>query len=101
MNNIINEKQDLLIPIFQSHKIKEVFSFGSVNTPRFKVDSDIDLLISFQDGLAPLEKGELWWSLYDTLRTIFGREVDLISESSLKNPYFIQELNRTKQRIYG
>jgi predicted nucleotidyltransferase len=29
------------------------------------------------------------------------RPVDLITETSLKNPYFIEEVNETKMKIYG
>jgi uncharacterized protein len=61
----------------------------------------LDFLINFQDGLDPLERGELWWNLHDSLRESVHREIDLVSEKSLKNPYFIQEVNKTKIIIYG
>lgn len=97
----MSNKIELLKPIFQSHKVEKAYLFGSVTTEKFSAQSDIDLLVTFQDNIDPLEKGELWWSLYDSLRTHFNREIDLITESSLKNPYFIEEVNNTKQLIYG
>jgi len=75
--------------------------FGSATTNEFSENSDIDLIITFQENIDPLEKGELWWSLYDSLKAFLNREVDLITESSMKNPYFIEEVNKTKQLIYG
>jgi len=39
--------------------------------------------------------------LHDKLRDYFNREIDLITEKSLKNPYFIKEINETKKLIYG
>ena len=101
MKRSISNKIKLLKPIFQSHKIEKAYLFGSVITEKFSANSDIDILISFQDNIDPLEKGELWWSLYDSLRLHFNREIDLVTESSLKNPYFIKEINNTKQMIYG
>jgi len=48
-----------------------------------------------------LERGELWWQLHDALRQSLNREIDLLNESALKNPYFIKEVNKTKIAIYG
>lgn len=91
----------LLARLFKEHKIKNAYVFGSVVGDKFTDESDIDFLINFEEGLEPLEKGEIWWSLYDTLRDVFNREVDLLIESSLKNPYFIEEINEKKQLIYA
>lgn len=101
MKRSISNKIELLKPIFQSHKVEKAYLFGSATTEKFSAQSDIDLLVTFQDNIDPLEKGELWWSLYDSLRIHFNREIDLITENSLKNPYFIEEVNNTKQLIYG
>ena len=101
MTRSLSNKIKLLKPIFQLHKVERAYLFGSATTPDFSAQSDIDLLITFQGNIDPLEKGELWWSLYDTLRVHFNREIDLVTESSLKNPYFIEEVNNTKQLIYG
>ncbi len=87
--------------LFEKYKIKEAYVFGSVIKENFDEKSDIDFLINFQENLDPLERGELWWNLHDSLRDILKREIDLVSESSLKNPYFIKELNNTKIKIYG
>lgn len=100
MPSVFSEKDKINI-IFKKHKIEKVYLFGSVLTTKYSKDSDIDFLIKFQDSLNPLEKGELWWSLHDTLRQFFNREIDIVTESSLKNPYFIKEIEKTKQLIYG
>jgi len=91
----------LVTKIFKEHKIRSAYAFGSVISDKFNDESDIDLLISFEDGLEPLEKGEIWWNLHDTLRDIFNREIDMLIEESLKNPYFIEEINEKKQLIYA
>jgi predicted nucleotidyltransferase len=90
----------LVKKLFKEHKIKSAYAFGSVVSETFNEESDIDLLINFQDGLEPLEKGEMWWNLHDTLRNIFNRKIDLLIENSLKNLYFIEEVNEKKQLIY-
>jgi len=86
--------------MFQSHKIKNAYVFGSALGDEFNKNNDIDLLINFEENIEPLERGDLWWSLYENLQDLFHRKIDLITEASLKNKYFIQELNNTKKLIY-
>lgn len=98
---LISSKINEIRQLFKSHKIEKAYVFGSAVTGGFNENSDLDFLIKFSSGLNPLEKGELWWNLHDTLRILFNREIDIITENSLKNPYFIKELNETKELIYG
>ena len=101
----------MLHPIFQSqlplvnkllkeHKIKSAYAFGSVVSNKFNDKSDIDLLINFEEGLDPIERGELMWQLQFALEDNLNREVDLIQEKTPRNPFFIKELNETKELIY-
>ncbi len=101
MNTIISSNIEAIGQFFEKHKIEKAYVFGSAVTDDFNEDSDIDFLVKFHDGLDPLLKGRLWWELHDALRDFFKREIDLVTENSLKNPYFIKELEKTKKRIYG
>jgi uncharacterized protein len=101
LHPLIQARLPEVINLLRKHKIKNAFMFGSAVTPRFGAESDIDLLINFKEGIDPLEAGEHWWDLHDELRDLFNREIDLVTERSLKNPYFINELNSTKILIYG
>ena len=94
-NNIAEIKR-----LFNQYKVKRAYAFGSVCTDRFNEKSDIDLLIAFQDGLNPIEYGDNYFSLVDALEKLFQRHVDLITEPTLRNPYFIQSLTKTKTPIY-
>jgi predicted nucleotidyltransferase len=101
MNKIISSNIKKIKYLFKSHKVEKAYIFGSAVTGKFTEKSDLDFLIKFQSGLKPLEKGELWWNLHDALRDFFKREIDIVTESSLKNPYFIKEIDETKELIYG
>jgi predicted nucleotidyltransferase len=101
VHQILQIQLPLVKKLFKEHKIKSAYAFGSVISDKFNDESDIDLLINFEDGLEPLEKGEMWWNLYDTLRDLFNREIDLLIEGSLKNPYLIEDINEKKQLIYA
>jgi predicted nucleotidyltransferase len=101
INTSLQPHLPLIVSLFEKHKIKDAYLFGSVLTEQFDEKSDVDFLVNFYDDLDPLEKGELLWSLRFSLEDNLNRTIDLITESSLKNPYFIEELNETKHKIYG
>ena len=96
----IQQQLPLVIELFKNHKIKNAYVFGSAVTNKFNENSDVDFLINFVDGLDPLEQGELKWSLRFALEDTIHRNIDLLSENSLTNPYFIQSINQNKQLIY-
>lgn len=101
MNHLLESNKRILKKYFQEHEVEKAYVFGSVLTEEFDKNSDIDFLIEFRPNLDPLKKGELWWNLYDALRELLDREIDLVTKSSLKNPYFIKEIENTKRLIYG
>ena len=74
--------------------------FGSVCTTNFSEDSDIDFLISFSD-ISPEEYADNYFELHYKLEEIFQRPIDLVTEGSLSNPFFIKALEETKQLIYA
>ena len=61
----------------------------------------MDFLVNIQTDLDPVETGGHLWDLTYELEDLLQRHVDLITESSLKNPYFIKEINETKFPNYG
>ena len=76
------------------------YAFGSVCTPLFNQNSDVDLLISFEEGIDPIEYGDLYWSLEEKLPALLHRNIDLLTEKQLRNPYFIKVMNQTKTPLY-
>lgn len=77
-----------VIELLEKHKVKSAFMFGSVLSEKFNEESDVDFLVNLQEGLDPGDAGGHLW------------KIDLLTERSLKNPYFINEINQTKFPIY-
>lgn len=74
--------------------------FGSVVTDNFRKDSDIDFLISFDKNLTVEEYTANYFTFQYKLRELFDREIDVVTESTLSNPYFIESIDKSKQLIY-
>jgi predicted nucleotidyltransferase len=90
-----------IIQIFKNHKIVSASVFGSVVTDNFNENSDVDFLVNIEQDLDPVIAGGHLWDAYYELKDLLNREIDLLTERSLKNPYFIKELNNSKFSIYG
>lgn len=100
MNEVLKTQLPNVISLLKSHQVKRAYAFGSVVKGNFSLDSDIDLLIAFEEGLDPVKYGELYFNLADELESLLHRSVDLVTEPSLKNPYFIKDINQTKIALY-
>jgi len=87
--------------LLKRHKIKDAYVFGSAVTKNFNTSSDIDLLVNIHEEIDPVVAGGHLWDLQEELEELFKRPIDLITERSLKNPYFITEINKNKVQIYG
>ena len=85
----------------QKHKVDKLYAFGSVLTPRFTDQSDVDILVDFSPEIDHNTYADNYFELYYALKSLFGRDVDLVDASAVKNPYFKQELDETKYLIYG
>ncbi|UBM59619.1 nucleotidyltransferase domain-containing protein [Marinilongibacter aquaticus] len=84
----------------QIGKVKSLFAFGSVTREDYTNESDIDLVVDFDEN-DPLKYSELYFNLKDKLESLLLRKIDLLEERAIKNPFFKQELEQTKVKIYG
>jgi len=100
INPIIENHFDQLVALCKKYKVERVYAFGSVVTGKFDVSSsDIDLIVELAP-LPPLEKGENLLSLWNELEELYGREVDLLTDKPIRNPYLKKTIEETKQLIY-
>ena len=99
MNLIENHSKDIM-DLCKTHKVKSLYAFGSVLTDKFNSESDVDLLVDFQQ-MDVLDYGDNYYELKFSLENILKRNIDLLEQKAIKNPYFIKNLNQTKKLIYG
>lgn len=100
MNKILTDHISELKRLCQLYKVRTMFAFGSVCTEEFNENSDIDLLISF-DNLTIDQYADNYFDLHYKLEDLFNRQIDLLTENSLSNPYFIKSIEKTKRLIYA
>jgi len=80
-------------------RVTELSLFGSALRDDFRPDSDIDLLIAFEDE-APWSGFDLT-VMADELRSRLGRDVDLVERDAIRNPFRRREILTTRQVLYA
>ncbi|MDR1846552.1 MAG: nucleotidyltransferase domain-containing protein [Bacteroidales bacterium] len=94
---IINN--EMIKNLCKQYNVKKLYAFGSVLTDKFTDKSDIDLIVDFKD--MPVEDyADNYFDFKFSLQDIIKRDVDLLEEQAIRNPYFMQNINQTKQLIY-
>ena len=99
--HLISANIEQIYALCRKYGVKTLCVFGSILTPRFNEESDVDFAATFYPEADPLVAGKKRFQFYMELEDLMGRKIDLVSEEYLKNPYFKTELEQTKQRIYG
>jgi len=83
----------------QRWQVKELAVFGSALGDDFRPESDVDVLVVFQD--------EARWTLFDHMKAeeeleeILGRKVDLVEKSAIRNPFRRHHILKNHEVIYA
>ncbi len=78
------------------HHIRRLSVFGSALRPDFTPQSDVDILVEFEDGHTP---GLAFFAMESELSSILGRTVDLNTPQFL-SPYFRDEVMAEAEAQY-
>lgn len=99
---LIKRNMAQIIALCEKHKVLQLYVFGSVLTRRFNKDSDVDFTVIFDREALPLMVyGDNYFNFKFALEDLLKRDVDLVEYNAVRNPYFKEELDETKQLIYG
>ena len=81
--------------------VKRLDVFGSAATAAFKPESsDLDFLVEFGED-PEANRFHDYFDLKEALEALFSRPVDLVMESAMKNPYFIESVQATRVQLYA
>ena len=97
--NPIELNKSKLNALCDTHKVKELYLFGSVLTDKFNDNSDIDMLIQFNQ-VELLEYFDNYMDLKEKLEQLLLRPVDLVENQAIRNPIFRKVVEREKQLVY-
>ncbi len=90
----INEIEKLCL----ENKVKSLYVFGSILNENFNSQSDIDLVVDF-NNIEIAEYADNYYNLKFGLQKLLHRQIDLLEQKAIKNPYFLQQLNLQKKLV--
>lgn len=101
MTKVIDQHRDEVTRICRRYGVRRLELFGSATSDAFDPQrSDIDFLVDLDpDGDQDLF--HRYFGLNEALERVFGHKVDLVMVGAMKNPYFIQSVNQTRQLVYA
>ncbi len=96
----LNFDFDRISGLCNEHKVKSLYLFGSYAKGTPKPNSDVDFLVTF-NNVDLYNYFDNYLNLKDELEKIVRKEVDLVEEQTLKNPFLIHSINQNKILLYG
>lgn len=97
---LIEDNSQRISALCEKHKVSSLFVFGSILTDRFNEDSDVDMVVDFNEVTLE-DYADIYFDLKFSLEDIFGREVDLLEDKAIRNPVLRRNIDNSKVQIYG
>ena len=97
----ITDHLDEIRALCVKYHVKRLAVFGSAAKGTFDpARSDVDFVVEFQPDVRGADGWDAYWNLRDGLQDCLQRNVDLVSWTAVKNPYFREILELTQKQIY-
>ena len=101
ISRLIDSRRNELIRLCVQHNVRRLELFGSAAKKDFDADrSDLDFLVEFKT-LSRGQHADAYFGLLEGLQDLFGRPIDLLMVSALKNRYLIESIRDSKLTLYA
>jgi predicted nucleotidyltransferase len=102
MISLIEDNPEALRDLCAKYQVRRLEVFGSALTGKnfHSEQSDLDFLVEF----LPPKQGEYadaYFGLLEGFERLFGRHVDLVMPGAIKNPYFLESVNKNRKVLYA
>ena len=101
MSPIVATKRQEIAELCRRFHVRRLDVFGSAaRGTDFTDTSDIDFLVEYEPEHAPPAFAD-FLALQDSLSALLGREVDLVMEGAVRNPYVRASIDRARVNLHG
>jgi len=99
--NVIRERLPELRDLCRQFGVRRLELFGSATGDDFDPEtSDLDFLVEI-DPAGELGYADAYFGFREGLVALFDREVDLVTASAVRNPHFLEAIERTRRPLYA
>jgi len=99
VNSSIQKYLPQIKTLMQQYGVLNAYAFGSAVKDTMTDESDVDFIISFPLDMDFETYGKNYFDLLFALQDLLHRDVDLVTEKTLKNPYLLQSINNHKLKL--
>ena len=99
MDMLIKDKLSSIKQLLIAYDVERAYLFGSAAKNTMNLNSDVDILIHFSSKLSTIEYGNNYFNLMYALQDLLNKNVDLVAEETITNPYLLQSINKDKISI--
>jgi uncharacterized protein len=101
MNLLVEQHRTQLEALCRRYGVSRLEVFGSARTGLAQSgESDLDFLVEFVP-LPPGGYADAYFGLLESLEALYGRPVDLVVASAIRNPFFLQSIEPTRTLLYA
>ncbi len=99
MQNIIQQYLPEIKQLMQHYGVERAYAFGSAVKNTMHETSDVDFIIHFPSDMDYETYANNYFALAHALENLLKKQVDLVTEKTLKNPYLLQTINSHKVQL--
>ena len=97
----IEKYAEQLRELCEQYEVNRLDMFGSAVRADFNDErSDLDFLVTFNEP-PKMRYSDRYFGLLARLGEVFNREIDLVEENAITNPYFRKVVNRERKLVFA
>jgi predicted nucleotidyltransferase len=96
MDSIVKSSLPEIIDLMRNYGVIKAWLFGSAAIGDIAEESDVDFMVRFNPKLNYTDYGNNYFQLIYALQNLLKKEVDLVAEETITNPYLLQTINSQK-----
>jgi len=101
MIQILEQHHERIAELCLKYGVQSLEIFGSAAGDTFNPEtSDLDFLVDYFPSEA-MDASDQYFGLKEELERLFRRDIDLVMVKALRNPYFVEEVNKTRRVLYA
>lgn len=99
---LIEMNIDKIAALCRKYKVARLWVFGSILTPRFNDQSDVDFIVDFDERhIDLLDYADNFFNFIHEMEAVVGRKVDMVVNKSIRNHFFRQEVDETRKLLWS
>jgi predicted nucleotidyltransferase len=99
MEQLVEQHLPEIKKLMLQYEVERAYLFGSAARGTMTDSSDVDFIIRFPDNMHFTTYADNYFALAEKLEQLLKRNVDLVTEKNLKNPYLLQIINQSKLQL--